>query len=134
MMAGGVVSVIGMWLCFNLIQSTDHMLIWLGFVALVGLVQPAQYGPIGAFLSEKFDPDHRYTGAGMTFQMASIIGAGTAPLVAGRLVNPQVGLTNLAIYGTVLFLISTVAIFVSKETARRQTHQERFIEEAVFEA
>ncbi|WP_420176110.1 MFS transporter [Luteococcus sp. OSA5] len=134
MMAGGVVSVIGMWLCFNLIQSAEHAMVWVGFVALVGLVQPAQYGPIGAFLSEKFDADHRYTGAGMTFQMASIIGAGTAPLVAGRLVNPNVGLTHLAIYGTVLFAISTIAIFLSKETARRQSHQQRFIEEAVFEA
>lgn len=70
----------------------------------------------------------------MTFQMASIIGAGTAPLIAGRLVNPQVGLTHLAIYGTVLFAISTIAIFLSKETARCQTHQELFIEEAVFKA
>lgn len=134
MMAGGVVSVIGMWLCFNAIQSTERTLVWIGFVTLVGLVQPAQYGPIGAFLSEKFDAAHRYTGAGMTFQMASIIGAGTAPLIAGRLVNPQVGLTHLAIHGTVLFAISTIAIFLSKETARRQTHQELFIEEAVFKA
>lgn len=134
MMAGGMVSVVGMWACFSLIDSANHLLVWIGFVALVGLVQPSQYGPIGAFLSEKSDPDHRYTGAGMTFQMASIIGAGTAPLVAGRLVTPDVGLQHLAIYGTVLFAISTLAIYLSKETAVRQGHRERFIEEAVFEA
>lgn len=143
MIAGGVVSVVGLWSVFSLIETGNPALIWTGMILLVCVVQPAQYGPIGAFLSEKFDAAHRYTGSGITFQMASILGAGTAPLVANRIVSPDSGLTPIAIYVTVLFVISSAAIFFSRETAHRanrteettpEVHHERFQETSVFKA
>ena len=134
MLGGGVVAVMGLWACFHFIQTGNPVFVWPALIVMVGVVQPAQYGPIGAFLSEKFDAAHRYTGAGMTFQMASILGAGTAPLIANKLVTPESGLTPLAIYATALFAVSSLAVFWSKETAHRMSHQERFQTEAVFEA
>lgn len=132
MLAGGVVSVVGIWGVFQLIASGNPTLIWIGMVLMVCVVQPAQYGPIGAFISEKFSPELRYTGSGITFQTASIIGAGIAPLVANRIVTPESGLTPLAMVITGMFVISSIAIFLSKETAHRMSHNERFQETNVF--
>lgn len=132
MLAGGVISVVGIWGVFQLISSGDSTLIWVGMILMVCVVQPAQYGPIGAFISEKFSPELRYTGSGITFQTASIIGAGIAPLVANRIVTPESGLTPLAMVITGMFIISSIAIFFSKETAHRMSHNERFQETNVF--
>lgn len=117
MALGGLVSAIGVWVVFNLIESGDPTRVWIGLVLFVSVVQPAQYGPIGAFISEKFNPELRYTGAGVTYQLATILGSGMAPLVATRIANVDTGLTPIAIVVTVLFIISTTAILISKETA-----------------
>ncbi|MBV7292269.1 MFS transporter [Corynebacterium sp. TAE3-ERU16] len=134
MLLGGLVSVVGLWIVLRMIQTGDPSNVWIGMILMVCVVQPAQYGPIGAFLSEKFDPAHRYTGAGITFQVSAILGAGTAPLVANRLMGTNADLTPVAIYATVLFIISSIAIYVSRETAHRETPEERFQETAVFKA
>lgn len=132
MLAGGLVSIVGIWIVFNMIDSGDPTKIWLGMVLLVCVVQPAQYGPIGAFISEKFVPELRYTGSGITYQAASILGAGTAPLIATRFVTPETGLTPLAIIISGLFVVSSLAIFFSKETAHHMGHAERFTETNLF--
>ena len=132
MLAGGLVSIIGIWIVFAMIDSGDPTKIWLGMILLVCVVQPAQYGPIGAFISEKFVPELRYTGSGITYQAASILGAGTAPLIATRMVTPETGLTPLAIVVSGLFVVSSLAIFFSKETAQSMGHAERFTKTNVF--
>lgn len=132
MIAGGVFSGLGIWGVFSLISTGEPTLVWIGMVLMVCVVQPAQYGPIGAFISEKFNAELRYTGSGITFQTASILGAGLAPLIANRIVTPESGLTPLAILISALFVVSSVAIFFSKETAHRMSHDERFSETHVF--
>lgn len=47
-------------------------------MGLMGLT----YGPLGTFLSELFPTEVRYTGASMTFNLAGIIGAAFAPMIA----------------------------------------------------
>ncbi|QPK79114.1 MFS transporter [Corynebacterium lizhenjunii] len=132
MLAGGVVSVLGIWAVFALIGTGEPLKVWIGMVLMVGVVQPAQYGPIGAFISEKFSPELRYTGSGITFQMASILGAGMAPLIANRVVTVESGLTPLAWVITGAFAISSLAIFLSRETAHPMSHVERFEETNLF--
>ena len=134
MVSGGIVSIAGIWIVFHMIQTGDPSMVWAGMILMVCVVQPAQYGPIGAFLSEKFDAAHRYTGAGMTFQMASILGAGTAPLIANRIAPPGSSLDPIAWWVSGLFVISSAAIYFSRETAHRESHEERFEETAVFKA
>src|SRR5699024_9131792 len=80
------------------------------------------YGPIGAFLAEKFDTQDRYTGVSLTFQIGSVLGAGTAPLMATWLVNLDTGLmgtSNIAIYFIFLIVLATIAVYFSRETMNR---------------
>lgn len=119
MAIGGAISIVGLWSVFAMIQTGDLTLTWMAMVLYVGLVQPAQYGPIGAFISEKFTAELRYTGAGLTYQLATIFGSGAAPLVATSIVAPGEGLSTLAWFVTGLFVLSTTAILISKETSHR---------------
>lgn len=128
MLTGGVISVIGIWAVFRIIETGEPNAVWPAMIILVGVVQPAQYGAIGAFISEKFAPDLRYTGSGVAFQFASILGAGLAPLIANRIVTPETGLTPLAIVITIYFVISSIAIYRSRETAHRMSHDNRFVQ------
>lgn len=132
MIAGGAVSIVGIWIVFKMIDTGDPTMVWAGMILLVAVVQPAQYGPIGAFISEKFSPELRYTGSGITFQTSSILGAGLAPLVANRIVGEDQSLTPLALCISVLFVISSIAIFLSRETAHHMSHAERFEETNIF--
>lgn len=45
------------------------------------------YGPIASFLPETFATRYRYTGAGLAFNLAGIVGGALPPLVAGLLVD-----------------------------------------------
>lgn len=73
------------------------------------------YGPVAAFIPEQFHTRYRYTGAGLTFNLAGIVGGAVPPLVAGSL---------LAVYGSwaiglmlaLLSLISLVSTYLLRET------------------
>lgn len=114
MLAGGGFTIVGLWITLTLLDSGDPVLVWPALIALVGVVQPSQYGAIGAFISEKFPPEQRYTGSGLAFQLGAILGAGLAPLVATRLTQLDQGLVPVAIYATVMMVISTTAIAFSR--------------------
>lgn len=134
MLSGAVVSVFGIWGMFALFNSGDPVLIAVAFLVGNPVLQASMYGPIGAYLAELFDTTSRYTGVSITFQVSSVLGAGLAPLVAQRLVTPEAGTTHLAWYMVAMFLISAVAVLLSKETRRRQTRTERVADSTVAEA
>jgi metabolite-proton symporter len=81
----GSTSLITFFLCFGMV--------------LMGLT----YGPLGTFLSELFPTEVRYSGASMTFNLAGIIGASFAPLIAIWLA------TNYGI-GSVGYYLSAAAV------------------------
>jgi len=76
----------------------------LGF-ALMGCT----YGPIGAALARPFPTAVRYTGASMTFNLASILGASLAPFIATWLAS-RYGLTAVGLYLSVAALLTIVAL------------------------
>jgi hypothetical protein len=82
------------------------------------------YGPIGAFLAEKFETQDRYTGVSLTFQLGSVLGAGTAPLMATMLMGLDNGgkTSNIAWYFILLIAIAALSVFLSKET-RGKSHR-----------
>lgn len=128
MIGGAILSAVGLWVMFALFNSNDPLLIAVAFIVGNPILQAAMYGPIGAFLGEKFDPNARYTGVSLTYQFGSLIGGGVAPLIANQLVGEARDTTNLALYMTVFFVISGIAVLLSRETHHKQTHAERFVE------
>ena len=80
-MAGAALTGIYSFVLFAAMGSGVAVLAFLGmFVALIP--HAMQYGPQASLIAESFPTSLRYAGAGMGYQLASVIAGGPAPLVA----------------------------------------------------
>jgi MFS family permease len=87
-------------------------LLIIGFT-LMGLT----FGPMGAVLPELFPTNVRYTGSAISYNVASILGAALAPIVAVALWTAAGGSTWLVgLYLSLAGAITLVALFISRET------------------
>lgn len=79
-------------------------------MGLMGLT----YGPVGTFLSELFPTEVRYSGASLTFNLAGILGASFAPLIAIWLAKTY-GIGYVGLYLSVAALISVLALLAIRK-------------------
>jgi len=81
-------AITGVW-GFVYFAMLDSGAAWLVFIALsVALVPHAmQYGPQASIIAENFPTNLRYTGAGLGYQLASIVAGGPAALLATVLMH-----------------------------------------------
>lgn len=70
------------------------------------------YGPAGALLPELFETRYRYTGAGMGYNLAGVVGGGIVPLLAAQLAaSPGTWAVGLLLAGIGVFsIICTLAL------------------------
>lgn len=114
MIGGAVFSAVAIWPMFLLFDSQNAVLITLAFLVGNPLIQASMYGPVGAYLSELFEPTARYSGVSLTYQLGSLLGAGLAPLVAERLVTASTGTVHLAWYIVGAYVISAGAVALTR--------------------
>jgi MFS family permease len=79
-------------------------------MGLMGLT----YGPVGTFLSELFPTEVRYSGASLTFNLAGILGASFAPLIAIWLAK-NYGIGHVGFYLSAVALISVLALLMIRK-------------------
>ncbi len=79
-------------------------------MGLMGLT----YGPVGTFLSELFPTEVRYSGASLTFNLAGILGASFAPLIAIWLAKTY-GIGYVGLYLSAAALISALALLAIRK-------------------
>lgn len=84
----------------------------LGF-ALMGMT----FGPMGALLPELFPANVRYTGSGISYNVASILGAAVAPFIAVALWSAGAGSPFwVGIYLSTMAVLTLIALLLGKET------------------
>jgi metabolite-proton symporter len=89
-----------------------NALLILGFI-LMGLT----FGPMGAELPELFPTNVRYTGSGISYNVAGILGASVAPTIALALWTAAHGSTWLVgLYLSGAAVITLIALIISKES------------------
>jgi len=77
----------------------------------------ATFGPMGALLPELFPTAVRYTGSGISYNVASILGAALAPIVALALWQAANGSPVLVgVYLSGAAVLTFIALLLSKET------------------
>lgn len=79
-----VLAIPGGFLLFPLLDTGSPLAFFLGLsmtLAIMGI----SYGPAGALLPEMFRTEYRYTGAGMAYAIAGVVGGGVAPMLAAQL-------------------------------------------------
>ncbi|RSX50828.1 MFS transporter [Bifidobacterium goeldii] len=73
------------------------------------------FGPIGAFLPELFDANVRYSGSGIGYNLAAIVGAAFVPTIATWL-SSHWGVHSVGIYLGVMAVCCLVAVLSCHET------------------
>lgn len=99
---------------FPLVQGGTAANLLVGIVLLQAATGLA-YGPLGAYLPELFAPRYRYTGAGLSYNIATVLGAALTPIVASQLILSY-GPFSVGLYMAGLCAISLAALSLSKET------------------
>ena len=96
---------------FGLLNTGNALLVGLA-VILSLMLHDVQYGPQAALIAESFDADIRYTGAGMGYQLASVVAGGPAPLIAAALLQATGDSTSISIYIIICCAISMLALIL----------------------
>ena len=82
----------------------------LGFVCM-GMI----FGPCGSYLPELFPANVRYSGAGLSYNLAAILGGAFAPTIATALVS-QFGIMSLGWYLGGMAVLALVALLFFRES------------------
>jgi MFS family permease len=96
---------------FGLLNTKTTGLVLLG-VILSLVFHDLQYGPQAALIAESFGPDVRYSGAGLGYQLASVIAGGPAPLIATRILEKTDSTTGISIYIIGCCALAMIALLV----------------------
>ena len=80
-----------------------------------------QYGPQAALIAESFGPEIRYSGAGIGYQLASLIAGGPAPLIAAAIVDATGSSTWVSVYiiGCAVLAMAALLIMPRRDTGDR---------------
>ncbi|MGQ0577010.1 MAG: MFS transporter [Pseudonocardia sp.] len=111
---GNVGAIVLALLIFPILNIGTPLAFTIGLMLILGLVGVA-YGPAGAFLPEIFATRYRYTGAGMGYNLAGILGGAVPPLFAATLAAAY-GSYAIGIYLAAMGLLSTLCVLALKET------------------
>jgi metabolite-proton symporter len=101
-------------LLFPIIDIGTPAAFTIGLCLILGLVGVA-YGPAGAYLPEIFSTRYRYTGAGMGYNLAGILGGAIPPYLAASLAASY-GSYAIGIYLAAMGLLSLLCVLALKET------------------
>jgi metabolite-proton symporter len=94
----------------------------LALVAIVVslIVHDMMYGPQAALIAESFGTDLRYSGAGLGYQLASVIAGGPAPLIAAAILNATNSSTGISWYIVGCCVVSMIALVLMPQTQLRR--------------
>ena len=95
---------------------------WLALVAIVVslIVHDMMYGPQAALIAESFGTNLRYSGAGLGYQLASVIAGGPAPLIAAAILNATNSSTWISWYIVGCCVLSMIALVLMPQTQLRR--------------
>jgi metabolite-proton symporter len=96
---------------YALLNSRQSGLILLAIVASL-VIHDIMYGPQAALISETFGTGVRYSGAGLGYQLASVIAGGPAPLIATAILAATGSSTWISVYIVGCALVSMVGLLL----------------------
>jgi metabolite-proton symporter len=114
-LGASVATVVWSFVFFALLETKQGVLI---ILAVTGglLIFAAYSGVIGAFFSELFPTEVRYSGVSLAYNLASVLAGGLSPIIALALYQAFGTGFAVAVYLAAMGLISLVATLLAKET------------------
>jgi metabolite-proton symporter len=96
---------------YGLLNSKESGLVLLAIVLSL-LVHDIMYGPQAALIAETFGTGVRYSGAGLGYQLASIIAGGPAPLIATAILASTGSSTWISLYIVGCAVVSMIGLLL----------------------
>ena len=96
---------------YGLLNSKQSGFVLLGIVVSL-ILHDIMYGPQAALISETFGTGVRYSGAGLGYQLASVIAGGPAPLIATAILADTGSSTWISLYIIGCAIVSFVALLL----------------------
>ncbi|MDQ1647572.1 MAG: hypothetical protein QOJ50_3756 [Cryptosporangiaceae bacterium] len=129
-LGGAIAMAVAAFPLFALISSGKPPLLLLALVIGQSVLHPAMYGPMAALFTEMFGTRIRYTGASVGYQLAAVLGAGFAPIIAGSLLASSGGTSTalVCLYLVAACGITAVSIWFATETRSRELSADRAVE------
>src|SRR4051794_3721873 len=121
--AGAVLT--GLWAIpyFALLNTKASGLVFAA-IALSLIPHNMQYGPQAALIAESFTTRLRYSGAGIGYQLASVVAGGPAPLVAVWLLHTFDSTLPIALYMIAGAIVTVIATLLLPEPQRASVARE----------
>jgi metabolite-proton symporter len=116
---GGIMTAILAYPTFRMMDTASPWLVRLSLLLALCLSHAAMYAPQGAFFSELFGTNVRYSGASVGAQLSSVLAGGLSPLIATSLLQHGYGRGALSLYLIGMAVITIVSVVVATETMHR---------------
>jgi metabolite-proton symporter len=104
---------------FGLLNTKTSLLVLVAIVVSL-IVHDMMYGPQAALIAESFGTNLRYSGAGLGYQLASVIAGGPAPLIAAAILNATNSSTWISWYIIGCCVLSMIALVLMPRTQLRR--------------
>ncbi|WP_433291715.1 MFS transporter [Actinoplanes sp. CA-030573] len=101
---------------FGLLNTKESALILIAIVVSL-IFHDMQYGPQAALIAERFGTNLRYSGAGLGYQLASVIAGGPAPLIATKILQETGSSTGISWYIIACCVLGLAALLLMPRRA-----------------
>ncbi len=101
---------------FALLNTRNAGLVLLAIVASL-FVHDIMYGPEAALIAESFGTEVRYTGAGLGYQLSSVVAGGPAPLIAAAIIDHYHSSIWVSVYIVGCAVVSLAALILLPRVA-----------------
>jgi MFS family permease len=130
-LVAGIVAM-GVWAVpyFALVQSGSGVGLYVGSI-VAALTIALMTGPYGAYLTEAFPTEIRYSGASVAYGIGGLVGGAFAPIVATLLATTSGGLIAVAWYVVAAALVSLIATLTLRSPYRPVAPEPRVTPPAV---
>jgi MFS family permease len=130
-LVAGIVAM-GVWAVpyFALVQSGSGVGLYAGSI-VAALTIALMTGPYGAYLTEAFPTEIRYSGASVAYGIGGLVGGAFAPIVATLLATTSGGLIAVAWYVVAAALVSLIATLTLRSPYRPVAPEPRVTPPAV---
>jgi MFS family permease len=107
---------------FGLLDTKSVGLVFIAIIVSL-IFHDIQYGPQAALIAESFGTDVRYSGAGLGYQLASVIAGGPAPLIAAAILSGTGSSTWISVYIIGCAVLTLIAlVLLPKRAAADDSH------------
>src|SRR5262249_11245753 len=129
---GGLMTAVLSYPTFWMLDSGSPSLVRLALLLALSLSHAAMYAPQGAFFSELFGTNVRYSGASLGVHHSSVLVGGLSPLIATWFLQHGYGRGALALYLAGMAVVTVISVLIAAETRHADIGKDRQFESGVI--